>query len=328
MRRGLLDEWCGCIYGSRMFQRSWFVGVLFACGCLDPDGPAVASPGETTVVATETAGESSGSSGSSEGGESSSSSGEGEGEHSGTTVVEETTTMTVSTSGGDPLCGDGQVDPGEECDDGVGNGEDEACLEQCIVATCGDGKVRKVLEECDDANMVATDGCHQCYRSRKVFVTSEQYHGAQFMGIEGADQRCRSLAAQAGLANFAGFKAWLSDSRSSARDRMHHGRGRYELVNGLLVAENWDALVAGELQAPINATEKSEVSGVSVWTDTNPDGTTAGSDHCLDWTNQDFGHTAFWGVASEITADWTMADSPLNPQQCSFPHALYCFEQK
>jgi len=50
-----------------------------------------------------------------------------------------------------------------------------------------------------------------------------------------------------------------NDSKVSAKDRMFRGRGRYVLVNGLVVADNWEALLAGELQTPINLTEISRV---------------------------------------------------------------------
>lgn len=239
-----------------------------------------------------------------------------------------TTTTTASTGGG--LCGDGELDPGEECDDGLaGNAPDAACQETCVLSFCGDGSVRKVLEECDDQNNDPADGCHTCYRTRRVFITSESYQGAQFMGLAGADQRCRSLAAQAGLMNAPKFKAWLSDSQTSAKERLHHARGRYELINGLLVADNWDALVAGNLVNPINVTEKSETSEVGVFTGTTPDGSIAvGSNHCADWTSQKFEDEAFWGASGEISSGWTLYDSPVNPGDCGGGYALYCFEQE
>jgi len=234
-------------------------------------------------------------------------------------------------STGEPLCGDGHIDPGEECDDGLaGNDDDAACLIDCTVAVCGDGRVRAGLEECDDGNKDVTDGCDlDCGRTRKVFITSATYQGHQFMGLWGADQRCQSLAAQAGLPNFLYYKAWLSDSTTSPAERMYHGKGRYELVNGLLVAASWDALVAGELVNPINVTEKSETHNTGVYTGTNPDGTAAeGVNHCLDWTSNDKIATEFWGASTEITADWTIADVDTNPTTCSDEAALYCFEQE
>lgn len=96
---------------------------------------------------------------------------------------------TSSSSGGDPFCGDGNVDEGEECDDGNaqtkdgcvecslaycgdgfvfvnteecddGNGSNaDGCVEGCKVAKCGDGFVEDGVEECDDGNAIAGDGC-------------------------------------------------------------------------------------------------------------------------------------------------------------------------
>ena len=52
--------------------------------------------------------------------------------------------------GGDRLCGDGQLDPGEECDDGLGNGENEPCNLKCEINVCGDGVILQGSEECDN----------------------------------------------------------------------------------------------------------------------------------------------------------------------------------
>jgi cysteine-rich repeat protein len=57
-----------------------------------------------------------------------------------------------------PTCGDGNLDPGEECDDGNSSNED-ACLNDCTAATCGDGFVQLGVEECDDGNSSNTDAC-------------------------------------------------------------------------------------------------------------------------------------------------------------------------
>jgi cysteine-rich repeat protein len=47
-------------------------------------------------------------------------------------------------------CGNGVVDPGEECDDGNADNTD-ACLTSCRNATCGDGYIRTGTEDCDGA---------------------------------------------------------------------------------------------------------------------------------------------------------------------------------
>jgi cysteine-rich repeat protein len=73
------------------------------------------------------------------------------------------------------LCGNGQLDPGEECDDGnryLGDGCSPLCQIECSwvcgtcgpappcthALACGDG-VRTRGEACDDGNLVAGDGC-------------------------------------------------------------------------------------------------------------------------------------------------------------------------
>ena len=59
----------------------------------------------------------------------------------------------------DPLCGDGVVDVGEECDLGQQNSDTGQCTSACTIAECGDGLVYEGFEECDDANMDDTDDC-------------------------------------------------------------------------------------------------------------------------------------------------------------------------
>jgi len=55
-------------------------------------------------------------------------------------------------------CGDGEVQTGEECDDGNADNTDD-CLDTCASAACGDSFVRAGHEECDDGNVVDGDGC-------------------------------------------------------------------------------------------------------------------------------------------------------------------------
>ena len=57
-----------------------------------------------------------------------------------------------------PLCGDGIVQPAEDCDDGNDINTDE-CTNECASPRCGDGIVYDGIEECDDGNTIDTDGC-------------------------------------------------------------------------------------------------------------------------------------------------------------------------
>lgn len=57
-----------------------------------------------------------------------------------------------------PVCGDGVVQGGEECDDG-NNNDNDPCTNTCTNAICGDGVVFDGLEACDDGNDDNTDEC-------------------------------------------------------------------------------------------------------------------------------------------------------------------------
>lgn len=49
-----------------------------------------------------------------------------------------------------PVCGNREVEPGEQCDDGNLD-NDDGCV-ACAFATCGDGFVRRGVEACDEAS--------------------------------------------------------------------------------------------------------------------------------------------------------------------------------
>ena len=61
------------------------------------------------------------------------------------------------------ICGDGFVDPGEECDDGVAQDppvSGDGCSALCTLeGLCGNG-TKEGLEECDDGNTVSGDNCN------------------------------------------------------------------------------------------------------------------------------------------------------------------------
>lgn len=57
------------------------------------------------------------------------------------------------------ICGDGDVDAFEECDDGNAS-NDDACLNTCVASFCGDNFLQPGFgEQCDDGNFINGDGC-------------------------------------------------------------------------------------------------------------------------------------------------------------------------
>ena len=146
-----------------------------------------------------------------------------------------------------PLCGNGLVEAGEACDDGSGNGDDQACTASCQEAACGDGHVQASnQEDCDNGplnvpmpgydqcSVTCTKGAHcgdgvlqpehgedceadegesdNCtsacvYQARYVFLTSVATD-AELGGIAGADGLCNMLVADSpALAGT--YRAWL-----------------------------------------------------------------------------------------------------------------------
>ena len=62
----------------------------------------------------------------------------------------------------EPVCGNGIIEPGEQCDDGGFNSNvvPDACRLNCDLPSCGDGIVDpSVNEDCDDQNTVNNDAC-------------------------------------------------------------------------------------------------------------------------------------------------------------------------
>jgi len=191
---------------------------------------------------------------------------------------------------------------------------------------CGNGLLEQA-EECDDGDLIPDNGCSDtCTADIRAFVSSTTYKAGELMSLILADALCFNHALLADLPDPLRFKAFLSDSKTDARDRFK-GRGRIVMINGLVLADSWDALLAGELHGPLEVTEKSETYHGPVWTGTRPDGTAApDSTHCADWSTDSPIDSAYYGYSDELTAEWLLADQQDNPAECAIDFAIYCFE--
>lgn len=171
----------------------------------------------------------------------------------------------------------------------------------------------------------------------RVFVTSQLYVGGLLGGLDGADAKCAERAAAAGFTGT--FEAWLSSAIDSPSVRMTQLSSRYTLVDGTLVAENWDDLVSNNMAHPINLDENGKldlrptaINGggfdtgvVPVWSATAIDGTPffdAEFWSCDGWTDiQPKGRV---GDVNSVDYHWTDA---LTSLRCDDKAPLYCVEQ-
>ncbi len=233
--------------------------------------------------------------------------------------------------------GDGSVDAlGEQCDDGNAD-DDDACTATCDLNVCGDGFLYSTenggTEECDDGNLDDGDGCtSKCEREvRRVFLSSVSFSGdfspkiGQFEGVQQADAQCQLLADDADLSGL--FMAWLSQGETAPKNRFGVDEGflgRYELSNGVVVAESWADLTSGELLSEIRTSETGEDLAISlVWTNTTKTGSSKGSFDCAGWSSADPEDSGAYGSSKYKDARWTDSNS-LVP--CTSTARVYCVQ--
>jgi hypothetical protein len=160
--------------------------------------------------------------------------------------------------------------------------------------------------------------------SKRVFITRGGYSGA-LNGLSGADKICQDTANSTKLGGI--WKAWLSDSSTSVKDRMTHSSGPYKLTNNTIVADNWNQLVSGWILAAINIDDlgrKADVSTNVSWSGTDQYGVKKpGSQYCNNWSSSSQNISGGSGDPSYSDSTWTDAGS----LPCSIGNHLYCFEQ-
>ena len=158
-----------------------------------------------------------------------------------------------------------------------------------------------------------------------VFLTSTAQDG-NLGGLAGADAICQHRANAVNLPGT--YKAWLSDSTQSPATRFVQSPGPYRRVDGLTVADNWNDLIDGTLDAPITVAETGVVFGdlgLRSWTHTLANGTAGGvlNQHCLNWTSDLNGDEGDEGQVAATNDNWTDFASGT----CNNNFHLYCFQQ-
>ncbi|WP_028580903.1 hypothetical protein [Desulfogranum japonicum] len=155
--------------------------------------------------------------------------------------------------------------------------------------------------------------------SKFVFVSNATFAG-NLGGLAGADTQCQALAEAARLPGT--YKAWLSSTSVSASSRFSHSDAPYILVDGTLIANNWNDLISGALASPISLDENGTPLLRPVWTGTKYTGEIMEGTQCASWIAGSY-LSAQIGITSETNNDWTEAGE----EDCELQCSLYCFEQ-
>jgi hypothetical protein len=160
-----------------------------------------------------------------------------------------------------------------------------------------------------------------------VFVSSQQYTG-NIGGLEGADAECQSMAADAGVQGT--FKAWLGDGTEGPSERFTQD-GRFVLVDGTLIAEDWEDLTDGTIVHFIDQTEDGGApppttqhcsSTQVVWTGVYSDGSLPDVVNCVGFTSD--ADPGMYGRVDATDYHWTYA---CTVGTCGYAASIYCFEQ-
>jgi hypothetical protein len=237
----------------------------------------------------------------------------------------------------------GILQPPQPCGTACSNGA-------CMGCTEGDTRCSSVTTQqtCKGGKWTGDGDCpFVCFgktcgtKPRHVFVTSQAVVAGNLGGLPGADDTCRSLASNAGLSS--SYSAWLSDDTGSPSVRFPQDVGPYLLLDGTIVANNWQDLTSGLLRHAIDhdemgrplSTAVGNIEPFMVFTDTTASGTLStfskvgGS--CNDWSDP-MGTEIVIGTTQDADSQWTEWGSvgsgvAMTPAICSQSAALYCFEQ-
>lgn len=163
---------------------------------------------------------------------------------------------------------------------------------------------------------------------KRVFVSSPS--SGDLGGLAGADMKCQTEAASAGLTGI--FKAWLSTPTVSVSSRFTQHAGPYETLVGttlVRIANDWADLTDGALLAPISTNALGQgVGGQQVWTATGPDGSAEPVGDCSGWTDgTDSGgvHQGSAGQTGRTDQFWSSYGSRV--AYCNESKPVFCFEQ-
>ena len=160
---------------------------------------------------------------------------------------------------------------------------------------------------------------------KRVFVTEPPGFDGALTLRGGADAICNARARAAGLEGC--FVAWIGDGEVGPADRFHRSDRPYRRLDGVKIADDWDDLTDGRLDAPIAVTERGELRDRgNVWTGVDTRGRPQNPGtlrHCMQWTRRTMAYFGGTGNYLYTGRRWTNG-AVMSCQQNIF--SLYCFE--
>jgi cysteine-rich repeat protein len=92
-----------------------------------------------------------------------------------------------------PVCGNGDMETGEQCDDGNTSNND-GCSAVCKLEVCGDGS-KQTNEQCDDGNLINNDGCSATCALEicgdNITQTDEECDDGNILDNDGCSATCK-----------------------------------------------------------------------------------------------------------------------------------------
>lgn len=216
------------------------------------------------------------------------------------------------TSGGeDPFCGDGNVDAGEECDDGLdNNGLDQGCLPDCNLNVCGDSNIGPD-EFCDDGegdNVLEVGACApDCSTviEEKVITTGAFVDGGNLgpNPVAAADGACES--GYRAMFVVPGLRVATTEPYGTAgsTDWVLSPYTAYVNYEGAEVWTTDETPLLGvregtqqDLLAPLTDENSQNLFDYQIATGLSPDWTASNANTCNGWTSSSDGQNARFGL--------------------------------
>jgi hypothetical protein len=214
-------------------------------------------------------------------------------------------------------CGNGIVEPGEQCEFNSQCPSGKKCSNNCICVNSG--------FTITTGNPSALSSTTIPKNAKRVFVASTLGNG-NLGGYQGGVNACNQLAASNGLGG--SWVPWLSvNSTNSTNQSIHAGNTipnvPYVRLDGIMVANDKQDLLDGTIDNPINIDETGILNNNAwaVMTGTNAQGMATGYD-CNGWTDGSFNYLTTQGGPKNTNSSWT----DYGPGFCLFHRSFYCFE--